>query len=498
MCQDLGSPLTTSANSSYYYLLYCSITSRVVFLLYLKMKVIRLYLYSCLVLFIALSQPHRAAARPLDDKPLDGLWKGPLQMPGGKLEVIFRLVKLSSGEYFATLDVPMQKVSHLKVTVTMRADTVVLTSTEANATYVGRLAPDGSQLQGNWLQPGFKVPLVLSHVEVQSVAAPRLTPPYREEEVRFSNSSAKLQLAGTLTVPAGAGPFPSVVLLSDAGPQDRNGTVGDFAPLNRLADYLTRRGIAVLRFDDRGVGQSTGDAQPTIAERVTDAQAGLNYMRTRPEVDLSNLGLIGHGEGGNVALLTATLPLPPTFVVGLAPYALSGGVILAQQQEITLRNLHTDPTQIGEVIKRQQAMFEIIRQTKDNAQAQAILANMLRQSNSKLDPAAAQASAADMVSDRYRFFLTFNPLDSLPQIACPVLLLYGTADDMLNVDTNATMLTRGLRNNKGVTTHKLAGVNHLFQPDRTQWPLLNGEPRPNFSPAASDAMRAWIIGQVVR
>ena len=479
---------------------YCPIINRVAFLIYLKMKVVKLYFYSCFILLLALGQPSRAAARPLDDKPLDGFWKGPLQMPGGKLEVIFRLVKLSSGEYFATLDVPMQKVTRLKVTVTMRADTVVLTSTEANATYVGRLNADGNQLQGSWLQPGFKVPLALSHTEVQAAAAsaaPRLTPPYREEEVRFSNSSAKLQLAGTLTVPAGAGPFPSVVLLSDAGPHDRNGTVGDFAPLSRLADYLTRRGIAVLRFDDRGVGQSTGDIQPTIGELVTDAQAGLNYMRTRPEVDLSNLGLVGHGEGGNVALLTATLPLPPTFVVGLAPYALPGGVIMSQQQEIAMRSLHTDPAQIAESIKRQQAMFEIIRQTKDDAQAQAILANMIRQSNDKIDAAAAQASAAQMVTARYRYFLGFNPLESLPQIACPVLLLYGTADDMLNADTNATMLTRALRNNKGVTTNRLTGVNHLFQPDRTQWPLLNGEPRPNLSPAASDAVRAWIIGQVV-
>ncbi|TVT40561.1 alpha/beta hydrolase [Hymenobacter setariae] len=465
------------------------------------MKVIKLYFYSCLALLLALGQSHEAVARPLDEKPLDGLWKGPLQMPGGKLEVIFRLVKLSNGEYFATLDVPLQKVSRLKVTVTMRADTVVLTSTEANATYVGRLATDGSQLQGSWLQPGFKVPMVLSHSEVQAataVATPRLTPPYREEEVRFSNTDAKLQLAGTLTVPAGAGPFPAVVLLSDAGPHDRNGTAGDFAPLSRLADYLTRRGIAVLRFDDRGVGQSTGDIQPTIEELASDAQAGLSYMRTRPEVKLSNLGLIGHGEGGNVALLTATMPEPPTFVVGLAPYALPGSVILAQQQEIALRSLHADQAQITESINRQQEMFKIIRQTKDNGQAQAILANMMQQSNANLDPAAAKASAADMVSARYRHFLSFNPLESLPQIACPVLLLYGTADDMLNVETNAAMLTRALRNNKGVTTHKFTGVNHLFQPDRTQWPLLNGEPKPNFSPAASDAVRAWITEQVVK
>jgi len=465
------------------------------------MKLIRFWFCACLTLLLLLGQANQTVARPLDEKPLDGLWKGPLQMPGGKLEVIFRLVKLSNGEYFATLDVPMQKVSRLSVSVTMRADTVVLTSTEANATYVGRLATDGTQLQGSWVQPGFKVPMVLSHTEVPvatATVAPRLTPPYREEEVRFSNTDAKLQLAGTLTVPAGAGPFPSVVLLSDAGPHDRNGTVGDFAPLSRLADYLTRRGIAVLRFDDRGVGQSNGGAQPTISELVTDAQAGLDYMRTRPEVDLSKLGLIGHGEGGNVALLAATMPQPPTFVVGLAPYALPGSVILAQQQEIALRSLHTDPTHITESINRQQEMFRIINHTQNDSQAQAILANMMQQSNANLEPAAAQASAADMVSARYRYFLSFNPLENLPKIACPVLLLYGTADDMLNVDTNATLLTRALRNNKGVTTHKLLGVNHLFQPDRTQWPLLNGEPKPNLSPAASDAVRAWITGQVVK
>jgi dienelactone hydrolase len=465
------------------------------------MKLIKLYFCACLTLMLALGQSSRATARPLDENPLDGLWKGPLQMPGGKLEVIFRLVKLSSGEYFATLDVPMQKVSRLSVTVTMRADTVVLTSTEANATYIGRLASNGSQLQGSWVQPGFKVPMVLSHAEVPAataIVAPRLTPPYREEEVRFSNIDARLQLAGTLTVPAGAGPFPAVVLLSDAGPHDRNGTVGDFAPLSRLADYLTRRGIAVLRFDDRGVGQSNGGAQPTISELVTDAQAGLSYMRTRSEIDLSKLGLIGHGEGGNVALLAATMPLPPSFVVGLAPYALPGSVILAQQQEIALRSLHTDPAQITESINRQQEMFRIINHTQDNSQAQNVLANMMRQSNANLDPAAAQASAADMVSARYRYFLSFNPLENLPKIACPVLLLYGTADDMLNVDTNAALLSRALRSNKSVTTHKLLGVNHLFQPDRTQWPLLNGEPKPNLSPAASEAVRAWVTGQTAK
>ena len=440
--------------------------------------------------------------RPAEAPALDGLWQGPLQLPGGKLAVIFRLVKLSSGEYFATLDVPLQKVHNLTVVVTAEGSTVTLASAEANSHFTGTLSADGQQLAGTWHQPGFEVPLTLTHTQPAEPAAaaataakPRLAPPYRQEDVQFGNLPAKLQLAGTLTVPAGQGPFPALVLLSDAGPHDRNGTVGDFAPLGQLADYLTRRGVAVLRFDDRGTGKSTGAPLATTAELVGDAQAALNFLRTRPEIDLQHLGLLGHGEGGNVALLAATGSLPPAFVVGLAPYGLTGAEIAVQQQEATLKSLQTAPAQVAAAVKRQQAMFEIIRQTPDNAQAQAIVANMLRQSNPSLDEATAQTSAAEMVTDRYRYYLSFNPAVELPKITCPVLLLYGSEDSILNPDNNLAPLTRGLRANRAITVHKLAGVSHLFEADPSQWPIVVGKQIPTFSPAAQDAVRAWVLEQ---
>ena len=447
---------------------------------------------------LAWAAPAAAATAP---PTLDGLWKGQLKLPGGQLEVVFRFVKLTGGEYFATLDVPQQKVRNLAVTVTTRADTILLASAEANSHFTGRLSADGQQLEGTWQQPGFKVPLLLARVaEAPALAPPkvRLTPPYREEEVSFANAPASLKLSGTLTVPAGPGPFPAVVLLSDAGSQDRNGAVGDFAPLGALGDYLTRRGIAVLRFDDRGFGQSTGQAQATTTELVSDAQAALSYLRTRPEVNPAQLGLVGHGEGGNVALLAATMPQPPNFVVGLAPYGLTGEDIALQQQEATLKALQTPADQIANVVKRQQSMFEIIRQTPDDAQAQAIVANMLKQNNAALDNATAQASAAEMVSPRFRYYLTFSPLDALPRVACPVLLLFGSADTILNADNNAGALTKGLKANKEVTIKRLPGVNHLFQPDPTTWPIVSGERHPNFSPAAEEAIRAWVTEQAAK
>lgn len=450
---------------------------------------------SLLILILTWALPGTSAPRPADT-PLDGLWKGPLKLPGGELEVIFRLVKLSNGEYFATLDVPKQRVSNLSVTVSTLADTIVFASAEANCRFTGRLVPDAGQLQGTWQQPGFRVPLTLTHTALPTLAAAtksRLTPPYREENVKIPNLAANLELAGTLTVPAGPGPFPAVVLLSDVGAQDRNGTVNEFGPQGWLADYLTRRGIAVLRFDDRGTGQSTGNAEATLADQVTDAQAALAFLRTRSELVPTRLGLVGHGEGGNVALLAAARPQPPAFVVGLAPYGLPGREVAMQQQEATLRSLQTSSSQLAIALKRQQMTFDAIRQTINRSQARAIVANILKQDNPVLSDDAAQARAGELTTAPYRYFLSFDPAESLAQVACPVLLLYGTADPVLNPDNNLEGLVKGLKNNKSVTAKKLPGVNHVFQPERDQWPIVAGQAQPNFSPAAEEAIRAWIV-----
>ena len=442
-------------------------------------------------------QPVPIATAPADAPPLDGLWKGQLKVPGGQLEYIFRFVKLTGGEYFCTLDVPLQKVSHMAVKAEVKGDTVRMFAEEANGRFIGRITPDGKQMAGVWQVPGYKAPLVLTFSALPAMNAKnvRLTPPYREEEATFSNLTVNSRLSGMLTIPAGPGPFPAVVLLSDSGPQDRDGTVGDFATLGLLADYLTRRGVAVLRFDDRGVGKSEGTPAVTTLDLVSDAQAGMNFLRTRPEIDLSHLGLIGPGEGGNVALLAAAQPLPPAFVVALSAYGLPGRDIVVQQQATTLRTLGTDNAQIEAATKRQQAMLEIIRQTTDNSQAQAIVANMLKQNNAAIDNATAQASAAEMTSARYRYFLAFNPVEKLTAVSCPGLLLNGTSDLTINADANLNALTKGLKLNKSVTVKKLVGVNHLYQPDPAKWPIVNGQQQPNFSPEAQETIREWILAQ---
>ena len=248
----------------------------------------------------------------------------------------------------------------------------------------------------------------------------------------------------------------------------------------------------MLRYDDRGVGKSTGQLGATTSELVTDAQAGLNFLRTRPEIDINHIGLIGHGEGGNVALLAASQPLPPAFVVTLAAIGLSGTELLLQQHTVKLRASGVTGSQLDAVLKQEQAMLEIIRQTPDNAQAHAIVANMLRQSNPSLNNALVQASAAELVAARYQ--LSFNPTVRLTGVTCPVLLLHGT-DDASDADSNLERLRKGLSSNRKVTEKKLPGVNHLFQANKDQWPIISGQPQPVFSPLAENIIREWIVAQ---
>ncbi|RSK34590.1 alpha/beta hydrolase family protein [Hymenobacter metallilatus] len=453
---------------------------------------ITLWLLACGLL---LSLSGRAAEAPAAAASLDGLWRGPLQVPGGKLEVIFRLVKLTAGGYYATLDVPLQKVSRMNVHVALQGDTVVFSAEEAATRFVGRLAPGGRQLSGQWQQPGYHVPMTLDYST--PAAAPggkvRLTPPYRENEVAFSNSAAALRLGGLLTVPAGKGPFPAVVLLADAGPLDRDAAVGDYRPVGALADYLTRRGVAVLRLDARGVGATGGAANPPLLERLSDVEAALNYLRTRPEVNLARLGVIGHGEGGNVALLVATRALPPAFVVTLGAAGVQGQELARVQQTTVLRAAGLPQPQVEVLVKRQQAILDVVFHTRDNQQAQAIVANMLRQDDPELPAAAAQAAAADLTSEHSRFRQVYDPVPALTAVQCPVLLLNGAADLAVDADQNLAALQRGLRANRAVTSKKLPGVNHLFQADMAEWPLVAGQRHPTFSPQAQELIRAWIM-----
>lgn len=434
---------------------------------------------------------------------LNGQWKGPLKVPGGTLELIITLVPLSNGTYYAALDAPKQRISRMPAEAELKGNDITLRIEQAGSSFVGKIKDGGAQLTGTWTQPGLSAPLTLTRAAAAPLTAsgkPRLTPPYREEDVIFNNNTAKIRLSGTLTVPAGPGPFPAVVLLSDAGPQDRDAEQQEYRMFGQLADHLTRRGIAVLRFDDRGVGKSQGNyLTATTTDLMGDAQAGITFLRGRNLIDPQQIGLIGHGEGANVALLAAAQPEAsrPAFVVSLAGYGLTGRAVLVRQQLEILRLIGANPAQVKAAMDFHERVIDIVRQTPNDNQARGKVAANLRLNNIDLDPQMARARAAQLTSPWARYFLDFDPSLKLADVKCPVLALNGTADLQVTPAQNLSILKKGLKNSQ-VKAKTLAGVNHWFQPDEKDWPLVNGTQQPTFSPKALDLVREWIFDNTTR
>jgi len=459
----------------------------------------KIFLLGLSALFtILLATPNCTAGDPTPPR-LSGQWEGPLPVPGGQLKLILTIVPLSNGTYYAALDVPQQRISRMPVEVQLKDDDITLRIEQAGSSFVGKVLSGGATISGKWQQPGLTAPVVLQQSTTPAAAQVtnkmRLTPPYREIETSFMNPNGRIRLSGTLTVPPGEGPFTAVVLLSDLGPQDREAELQDYHLFGILADYLTRRGIAVLRFDDRGVGRSTGNyATATTNSFVSDAQAAVAFLRTQPRISKHHVGLIGHGEGANVALLAATLPKNPDFVVSLAGYGLPGYDVLKRQEGEIMRLIGSDRAQVKAVQGLYERTVAIIRETPDNEAARTKVAALLRSANVALDASMAKARAAQLTSPWSRFFFDFNPQTKLAQVQCPVLLLQGTADLQVTASRNLPLLQKGLKRTPfGVDVHKLSGVNHWFQPDPADWPLVNGRQKAAFSPEGLEVMRKWLV-----
>jgi pimeloyl-ACP methyl ester carboxylesterase len=431
---------------------------------------------------------------------LSGQWQGPLKVPGGTLTLIITIVPLSNGTYYAALDVPQQHINRMPVEVELKDDNLLLRIEQAGSHFEGKVLAGGEKFAGIWQQPGLKTDLVLERNAAQAAAQAakklRLTPPYRESEVTFYNPVAKVKLSGTLTVPSGEGPFAAVALVSDSGPQDRNADLQGYHLFGILADYLTRHGIAVLRYDDRGVGKSGGDfSRATTADFVTDAQAAMAFLRDRPLIASQQVGLLGHGEGGNVALLAASEPLEaPAFVASLAAYGQPGRDVLRRQQGEILRLIGADGAQVRAAQSLFDQLVETIRQTPNPAAARTKIITLLRSSNTALDEPMARARAVQLTSPWSRYFFDFDPANRLALVRCPVLLLNGSADLQVAAGRNMSLLQKGLRQSgQLVQAHRLSGVNHWFQGDPAQWPIVAGERQAAFAPEGLEYLRTWLL-----
>jgi pimeloyl-ACP methyl ester carboxylesterase len=306
------------------------------------------------------------------------------------------------------------------------------------------------------------------------------TPPadFREEEVKIFNGP--VTLAGTLSMPLGSGPFPAAILLTGSGAQNRDEEIFGFAPFRILAEYLTRRGFAVLRCDDRGVGGSTGDMQSsTSADFATDAMAMLKSLKSRPEIRVSQIGLIGHSEGAMVATMCAAGSGDIAFLVLLAGPAVPGDSLILSQIDVLGRLSGQAPEEISRNQASERRVFATVRAQKGWEDLRRFLrAEMLR----SLDQLPAEQKAAvtnpDSVVDVrldfqmkavqtpwFRFFISHDPVPDLLRVHCPVLALYGDLDKQVDLALNNLRMTTALtgNGNSDVRVVTIPGANHLFQ-----------------------------------
>jgi uncharacterized protein len=452
---------------------------------------------------------HRQAAGAAAKKPSDaiasaeGVWQGALEGNGMRLRLQLHVSHDDQKHLVAALDSPDQGVSGLPaVKVSQKDAGFHFEIPVVSGIYDGTLNAEKTTITGSWTQNGVEQKLnfqradqLLELVRPQNPAKPY---PYQEEEITFSNGKAKISLAATFTFPRGPGPFPAAILLGDSGPHDRDESLVGHRPFLVLADHLTRKGVAVLRFDKRGIGKSTGDYESATTEDFAgDAEAALAYLKTRKEIDVKKTGLIGHGEGAMIAPLVAAHSGEVAWIVLLAGPGLKGEEVLLLQSELILRTAGVNDGEVSRTLAFNKQTYAFVRQEKDPAALEAKLSDLVQSTSigASLSPAALQAQVRMLISPWFRYYLDYDPVPALQKTLCPVLGLNGEKDLQVPPKENLAKIEKALQDggNKDFQTTELPGLNHLFQHCPTGSPTEYGGIQETMAPETLNSVSDWIL-----
>jgi pimeloyl-ACP methyl ester carboxylesterase len=433
-----------------------------------------------------------------------GDWVGTLAVGGTDLRVVFRVKQDAQGGLTGTMDSPDQGATGIPIgRILIDADTLRLEVPSIAGRYAGVLSDNAQALEGQWVQGGQRLSLRLERTEkapsVRRPQEPTAPYPYASETVTFRNEAAGVTLEGTLTRPETDSPAPGVVLVAGSGPTDRNATIMGHKPFHVLADALTRRGIAVMRFDERGVGQSGGTQEgATTADLAGDVEAAVRALARRSNTQADQIGIVGHSEGGIIAPMVAAQTDQVAFLVLLAAPGLPGDAILASQLDRRIReqggNRRTRALQRG----TQKRIFEVLKQDADSAEIASRLRKIMIQSRGISGEDRIDREVERLMDPWLRFFIEHDPRTPLRQVEVPVLALAGAKDQQVAPDTNQAAIAEALdaSGRSDVTIRMLDGLNHLFQTAETGAPSEYGRIEETFNPKAIDVIAGWIDEQV--
>ena len=369
-------------------------------------------------------------------------------------------------------------------------------------------------IEGTFKQSGLQLPLILKKtpVELQSATRPQEPKqpyPYVSQDVKFENKAAGVTLAGTLTMPSTGDNFITAILITGSGPQNRDEEIMGHKPFLIIADYLTRRGIAVLRYDDRGVALSTGNiSTATTADFAEDVESAIAYLKTRKEINPQKIGLIGHSEGGIVSTIVAARSNDIGFIVMLAGTGVRGDALMLLQEEALYKASGLPEAKVAELIKINAKVFNKVVDTNEAVSPKEIVDFM---TTMKADIEAAvpegmtdddyiKQFAVSLASPWLQYFLRYDPAPALEKVKIPVLAVNGGRDLQVPAKENLAAISAALKKggNQNVTVKEYPGLNHLFQESVTGLPDEYSSIEQTFSPDVLKDLADWILKTGVR
>lgn len=442
--------------------------------------------------------------KPEDAKfPVEGLWQGALESHGMRLRFQLHVSHDSQGELVAALDSLDQSVSGLPAAkLTFQESAFHFEIPALAGEFEGTLSPSKNLISGQWSQTEMKEKLEFKRsdqpLELRRPQNPVKPYPYREEQVTFASTAAGVTLAGTLTLPKGPGPFAAAVLLAGSGREDRDESLANHKPFLVLSDYLTRKGFAVLRYDKRGVGESTGSTdQATILDLTADAESAIAFLKSRKEIDPARIGLIGHSEGAIIAPSIAASSQAIPWIVLLAAPATKGEDTLLNQSDLIARAGGLSDAQVLVSLNFDKQAYDLIRKEKNDGVVVEKLKDLVKASglDTALPPSALEPQLRMMTSPWFRYFLDYDPLPNLQKVKCPVLALYGEKDLQVPPKENLPLLQKALSDagNTQADFRQLPELNHLFQHAYTGSPTEYPAIEETFSPQALQIIADWLL-----
>jgi uncharacterized protein len=462
------------------------------------------------VFLIAIMQTNSLSAQNTTYKTiLPGSWLGKLSNNSIDLRLIFNLILNDKDSLTATLDSPDQGAKNIPIgKVISDNKKLTIKAPALLGEYNGTITSD-TTIDGTWTQRGANFTVNLKKLKtafsVNRPQEPKPPFPYTSEDVTFTNDKFNIKLAGTLTIPAGKGPFKTVIMITGSGAQNRNEELMGHKPFLVIADYLSRNGIAVLRYDDRGFGASQGNySESTSSDLATDAEAAFNFLKTNPKIIQNEIGFMGHSEGGLIAPIVASSHADVGFIVSLAGPGVTGQQIIIRQAQDIGRLSGEKEVDIKESTETYKKLYTILRKEKDNKKAEikimAIYKEILmKKKTSKEDTEKAVAQLKmSFGADRYtwfRYFIMTDPSTYWKKVKCPVLALNGEKDIQVAANENLPAIEKTLKSsgNKSVKIVKLPELNHLFQHCKTGLPSEYSSIEETFSPDALRIITDWIL-----